>query len=241
MDWCRRNGDGSQWNQRWKKSRAFYIIGNMEYEIYKDGEGKITEKKSVFIAAVASVKTEEEALEFISAKRKEHYDARHNCFAYIVGEQDECVRSSDDGEPSGTAGRPILDVLIGAHLHNVVVVVTRYFGGVLLGTGGLVRAYSQATKEGIEACTLLEKNYGKKLKISMDYTLLGKVQYILKERNVFIVDTLYDADVTIEAYVPLEDVDALEKELVNQTGAKSSLDWGDSVSYGIAEEKLVLF
>lgn len=207
----------------------------------KNGEGKITEKKSVFIGAVASVHSEEEALDFIAKKKKEHYDARHNCFAYVIGDKDELIRSSDDGEPSGTAGRPMLDVILGAHLHNVVVVVTRYFGGVLLGTGGLVRAYSQATQEGISACTLVQRYYGKGLLVSMDYTFLGKIQYILKEWDIFVADTVYDADVKILAYVESEKTAALEKEIVNQSGGKVLIEWKDECSFGISEGKLILF
>lgn len=213
----------------------------MEYEVLKDGEGKITDKKSVFIGAVASVHSEEEALEFIAQKKKQYYDARHNCFAYVIGDRDEIVRSSDDGEPSGTAGKPMLDVILGAHLHNVVVVVTRYFGGVLLGTGGLVRAYSQATSEGIKAATLVERYYGKPLSLTVDYTLLGKMQYILKERDVFISDTVYDANVTILAYVESESVSALEKEIINQSGGQTQLQWDDECCFGISEGKLILF
>ncbi|MCR4674214.1 MAG: YigZ family protein [Lachnospiraceae bacterium] len=213
----------------------------MEYEILKNGEGKFTEKKSVFIAAVATARSEEEALSFIGAKKKEHYDARHNCFAYVIGDNDEIIRSSDDGEPSGTAGRPMLDVITGHHLHNVVVVVTRYFGGVLLGTGGLVRAYTKATEAGIEDSVLLERCKGKPLSIGMDYTLLGKIQYILKENEIFVEDTIYDANVTIKAYVETELVDSLNKELINQSGGKVSLEWGDECNYGISEGKLLLF
>lgn len=213
----------------------------MEYEVLKDGEGKITEKKSVFIGAVAAVHSEEEALEYIAQKKKQYYDARHNCFAYVIGDKDEIIRSSDDGEPSGTAGKPILDVVTGAHLHNVVVVVTRYFGGVLLGTGGLVRAYSQATQEGIKACTLVERYYGKPLSVTVDYTLLGKMQYILKERNIFISDTVYDANVTIMAYVETDDVNSLEKEITNQSGGKALIQWGDECCFGISEGQLILF
>ena len=117
--------------------------------VYRGGTGEIVEKKSRFIATVRLVESEEEALSCLEALRKKYWDARHNCFVYIIGENQETVRCSDDGEPSGTAGRPMLDVVQGAGLRNVLVVVTRYFGGTLLGTGGLVRAYSQAVQEGL--------------------------------------------------------------------------------------------
>ena len=119
--------------------------------VYMGGEEEIVEKKSRFIAVLEHVESEDEALAFIEAVKKRHWSARHNCFAYSIGNgANPLLRCSDDGEPQGTAGRPMLEVLCGAELCNTVVVVTRYFGGTLLGTGGLVRAYSQATKAGIE-------------------------------------------------------------------------------------------
>ena len=117
--------------------------------VYEGGSGEIEEKKSRFIATVRPVGSEEEVTAFLAEMKKKYWDARHNCFAYVIGEKNELVRCSDDGEPSGTAGRPMLDVLLKEELHNVAVVVTRYFGGTLLGTGGLVRAYQQAVKEGL--------------------------------------------------------------------------------------------
>ena len=138
--------------------------------VYEGKEGEIVEKKSRFIATVRSVESEEDALSFIEEMRKKYWDARHNCFAYTVGDNREFTRCSDDGEPSGTAGRPMLDVLVGENLYNTAVVVTRYFGGVLLGTGGLVRAYSAATQEGLRASTVIEKIRGISLAVTTDYT-----------------------------------------------------------------------
>lgn len=118
--------------------------------VHQEGMGEIQEKKSKFIAHIYSCSTEEEALSYLENIRKQHYNATHNCFAYVIGENYEIERCSDDGEPSGTAGRPMLDVLLGENLHNTIAIVTRYFGGTLLGTGGLVRAYAKATQEGIK-------------------------------------------------------------------------------------------
>ena len=113
----------------------------MSYKtVYTGGQGEIEEKKSRFIATVRPVDTENEALDFLAAMRKKYWDARHNCFAYTIGRNNELQRCSDDGEPAGTAGRPILDILLKEEVHNCIIVVTRYFGGTLLGTGGLVRA-----------------------------------------------------------------------------------------------------
>ena len=126
--------------------------------VYKGGEGELIEKKSRFIATVVPVNSEDEALEFIAAMKKKYWNASHNCFAFVVGENYELQRCSDDGEPQGTAGRPMLDVLLGEQVHNAAVVVTRYFGGTLLGTGGLVRAYSKAVQEGLGSSTIIEKS-----------------------------------------------------------------------------------
>ena len=212
-----------------------------EYEIHSMGEGKITEKKSTFIGVVAPAHSEEEALAFIAVKKKEYYDARHNCFAYITGDHDEYVRSSDDGEPSGTAGRPILDVMTGHNLHHAVLVVTRYFGGILLGTGGLVRAYSKAAEEAIQNSTLLMRQAGVPLDVAVDYAGLGKVQYLLNEEEIFITGTDYDVGVTIHAMIPTEKQAKIQKALTDQTAGQAQLTWGQISHYGIADGKLIRF
>ena len=150
---------------------------------------EIVEKKSRFIATVRPVKNEEEALAFLEEMRKKYWDARHNCYAYSIGKNREFTRCSDDGEPSGTAGRPMLDVILGEDIYNVAVVVTRYFGGVLLGTGGLVRAYSKAVQEGLAGSLVIEKKKGISLKVTTDYTGIGKIQYIAGERQIPILDS----------------------------------------------------
>ena len=123
--------------------------------VYEGGEGEIVEKKSRFIATVRPVETEEEAVAFINEMKKKYWDARHNCSAFVIGSRQEVTRCSDDGEPAQTAGRPMLDVLLREGITNVAVVVTRYFGGVLLGTGGLVRAYQSATQAHLTDSTAL--------------------------------------------------------------------------------------
>ena len=144
--------------------------------LYQGGQGELTEKKSRFIATTRPVETEEEAAAFVEEMKKKYWDARHNCYAYVIGDRGQTARCSDDGEPAQTAGRPILDVLLGAGVRNACVVVTRYFGGVLLGTGGLVRAYSGAAQEGLKASTVVEKCLGRKLLITTDYNGIGKLQ-----------------------------------------------------------------
>ena len=139
--------------------------------VYAGGEGEIVEKKSRFIATVRPVQTEEEALAFIEEMKKKYWDARHNCYAYSIGEHREFTRCSDDGEPSGTAGRPMLDVILGEDIYNVAVVVTRYFGGTLLGTGGLVRAYTDATKAAIEAADVVTVSVCVDIILEVPYSL----------------------------------------------------------------------
>lgn len=159
--------------------------------ILNRGEAEIVEKKSRFIATVCPVKSEEEAKAFIAEMRKKYWDARHNVFAYQIGERNEIQRSSDDGEPQGTAGKPVLDVLIGEDIKNTVVVVTRYFGGTLLGTGGLVRAYGRSAKLGIEDAGIARVKHYKEYLISTDYTTARKIQYEITKGEYILKDTLY--------------------------------------------------
>lgn len=192
--------------------------------VYRAGCGEYEEKKSRFIASVAPVTTEEEAAAFIESIRKKHYDARHNCTAFIIGRNKELTRCSDDGEPSGTAGKPILEVLLGANVTNVAVVVTRYFGGTLLGTGGLVRAYTQATKEGLADSGIGIMLYGKELTIAIDYSDVGKVQYILGSRQIEIAESRYLQNVEFDIRIAAETVDALIKELTETTAARARIE-----------------
>lgn len=157
--------------------------------VYEGGQDEIVEKKSRFIATVRPVETEEEAVAFINEMKKKYWDAKHNCSAFVIGERQEFNRCSDDGEPAQTAGRPMLDVLLREGITNVAVVVTRYFGGVLLGTGGLVRAYQEATKAGLNASRIIVKHKGKRLSVQTDYTGLGKLQYLFASENVTIEET----------------------------------------------------
>ena len=192
--------------------------------VYEGKEGEIVEKKSRFIATVRSVESEEDALSFIEEMRKKYWDARHNCFAYTVGDNREFTRCSDDGEPSGTAGRPMLDVLLGENLYNTAVVVTRYFGGVLLGTGGLVRAYSAATQEGLRASTVIEKIRGISLAVTTDYTGIGKLQYIAGERGIPILDSEYTDKVVLHLLVPFDQIESVQKEITEGTNGRAKIE-----------------
>jgi uncharacterized YigZ family protein len=187
------------------------------------GEGEIVEKKSRFIATVRKCETEGEAVAFIDEMKKKYWDARHNCSAFVIGSRGELTRCSDDGEPSGTAGRPMLEVLLGEGIRNVAVVVTRYFGGTLLGTGGLVRAYSQAVKAGLEQCETGVMTEGSELVIRTDYNGIGKVLYILGQRGISPKDSSYGEDVSVNVLVPLESAESLTKEITEATCGKADI------------------
>lgn len=192
--------------------------------VYEGGEGEIVEKKSRFIATVRPVQTEEEALAFIEEMKKKYWDARHNCYVYSVGKNREYTRCSDDGEPSGTAGRPMLDVILGEDIYNVAVVVTRYFGGVLLGTGGLVRAYSKAVQEGLAGSLVIEKKKGISLKVTTDYTGIGKIQYIAGERQIPILDSEYTDKVILKLLVPDAETEAVQKAITEGTNGRAGME-----------------
>ena len=201
------------------------------FEPYKiieyGGMGEIEEKKSRFIAHVASVSTEEEAVAFIEAKKKQFWDARHNCYAYVLGEHAQTMRFSDDGEPTGTAGRPILEVLVGSGIRNIIVVVTRYFGGTLLGTGGLVRAYTKAAQAGIETSVVRTMCCGFEMSIVTDYNGIGKVQYLLGARGISTEDADYGEQVTVRVNIPYEDKDSVIKEITDATAGKAKITVSD--------------
>lgn len=199
--------------------------------VYEGGEGEIVEKKSRFIATIAPVENEEEATAFIERIRKKYYDARHNCPAFVIGRNKELTRCSDDGEPSGTAGKPILEVLLGAGLTNVAVVVTRYFGGTLLGTGGLVRAYTQAVQEGLAACKVATMRYGVTIRIETDYTDLGKIQHLLNNKEIPIISSEYTDKVALMVQLPKEQAEGLRKELTEASAARANTEITESGYY----------
>lgn len=209
--------------------------------VYEGGEGEITEKKSRFIATVYPVESEEEALAFLEEMKKKYWDARHNCYVYSIGMNREFTRCSDDGEPSGTAGRPMLDVILGEDIYNVAVVVTRYFGGVLLGTGGLVRAYSKAVQEGLAASKVILKQKGIALKITTDYTGLGKIQYIAGERNIPVLDSEYTDKVAMKLLVPVQDVGSVQKAITEGTNGRAGIEKDQELYYAVIDGKVITF
>lgn len=196
--------------------------------IYGDKEQvhscEISEKKSRFIAYIKKVETEQEAIKFIAEIKKKNYDASHNCSAFIVGKKKEIIRSSDDSEPQGTAGKPILDVLMGSDLVDIVCVVTRYFGGQLLGKGGLCRAYSDATKAGLEQTEKAVMCLGKRLEIHTDYNTVGKILYELTQRGLNQEESKYEADVSIIVTLAIDEVDDFTQKITEISAGKSLVD-----------------
>lgn len=209
--------------------------------IYEGGQGEIIEKKSRFIATVRLAESEETALAFIEEMRKKYWDATHNCYAYVIGERKETARCSDDGEPGGTAGRPMLDVLLGEDIYNVAVVVTRYFGGTLLGTGGLVRAYSKSVQEGLRCSRIVEKQHGQVLKIHTDYNGIGKIQYLAGERKIPVLDAEYTDKVVMKLLVPSLRIEELEKAVTEATSGRAVLEREQELYFASLDGDLLLF
>lgn len=198
-------------------------------ELIKGGEGEIVEKKSRFIGQIEPVSTEEEAYAFVERIRKKHYAARHNCFAFSVGAELPLLRFSDDGEPQGTAGKPILEVISGSGIHNICIVVTRYFGGTLLGTGGLARAYTDAAKEALLSCETKLRQRIHPVRIVTNYTDMGKVQYILGNEDILIRDTVFAENVTFEAELPVGNCARITAAVTEATGARAVIEIGDEI------------
>lgn len=199
---------------------------------------EITEKKSRFIANVCPVNTEEEALSFIAEIKKQHYNARHNCFAYIINEKIPIIRFSDDGEPSGTAGKPILDILTNEGLKNVVIVITRYFGGTLLGTGGLIRAYGKSAKEGIIAGKIVEIESYYSICITCNYNLSGKIQYEIENSSHILFNIDYTDIVKFNVYTKEDEKDNFEKHIINISNDQATVLTGEIVMLKLIDGKV---
>ena len=188
------------------------------------GEGYYEEKKSRFLAACYRIESEEEAVGLIEAVKKKYWDARHNCYAYVLGANNELTRFSDDGEPSGTAGKPILEVLTARGIHNCLIIVTRYFGGTLLGTGGLVRAYQKSSIDAVDNSILARRTKGSRITISTDYSSAGKIQYAAQQNGWMLTDTIYAADVSLVIEVPMPERERVVKEAVQITSGKAVIN-----------------
>ena len=187
--------------------------------ILETKETEIVEKKSRFIANIAAVSSEEEAIEFIEKIKKKYYDARHNCYAYIIGDKGDKKKCSDDGEPQRSAGMPMMEVLENQGYFDIAAVVTRYFGGTLLGVGGLIRAYQGAVIEGLNASVSGEIHEGFRAKYRFGYDFYGKIKYIADSENIVIEDTLFDETVMISLIFNDSESERLQKKLVEETNA----------------------
>lgn len=198
------------------------------YYTVKDlGEHEIVIQKSRFIAHIGRAETEEEAQEFIQSIKKKHWDATHNCSAYLIGEKDEIQKANDDGEPSGTAGVPILEVLKKKHLKDTVVVITRYFGGIKLGAGGLIRAYGKATSEGISATGIVERKLMRIMHTTVDYTWLGKLENELRSSIYSIKEIHYLDKVEIETFVEEGDIEQFNNYMIELTNGQAEIVEGE--------------
>ena len=210
------------------------------FTIFKGGTGEVIEKKSRFIGETAAVADEEAAAAVVEEIRKRDYDARHHCFASVIGADGKLMRAADDGEPQGTAGKPMLEVLTGHGLANTIVVVTRYFGGTLLGTGGLVRCYTAAAQAALENSVIIEKKPGTRGVIRADYTEIGKLQHLFGELQIPVLETLYEASVTFDLIIPPEQAGRLQKQLAEATAGRTHFEETGPVWYAEAEGKILV-
>lgn len=208
--------------------------------LHEFGTDEIIIEKSTFIGYAKPIKTEEEAVEFINEIKKKHKDATHNVWAYTVGNNMNIQRYSDDGEPQGTAGIPTLEVIKKEDLRDVVVVVTRYFGGVKLGAGGLVRAYTKGAKIGLEAGKIIEKVMYQEVKIKIDYTLLGRVQNEIMNMGYFVKDTIYEDNVEIIVYSRIEEIETLTSKMTDITSATAQIALGEEFYLSEKDGQVIL-
>ncbi|MBC6004369.1 MAG: YigZ family protein [Paeniclostridium sordellii] len=208
--------------------------------LHEFGMDEIIIDKSTFIGYAKPIKTEEEAIEFINEIKKKHKDARHNVWAYTVGKSMNIQRYSDDGEPQGTAGIPTLEVIKKEDLRDVVVVVTRYFGGIKLGAGGLVRAYTKGAKIGLEAAKIIEKVMYQEVKIKIDYNQLGKVQNEIMNMGYFIKDTIYEDNVEIIVYSRKNEIEGIIEKINDITSATANIVLGEEFYLSEKDGQIIL-
>ncbi|MBU3111323.1 YigZ family protein [Clostridium lacusfryxellense] len=211
----------------------------MSYFTIKDESiAEFKEKKSIFIGHGKRVESEDEAKEFISLVKSKHKQARHNVYAYIIGANREVQRYSDDGEPQGTGGIPMLEVLKKSDITDVAVVVTRYFGGILLGTGGLARAYSKGASLAIKEAGIVEKVEGILIEIIIEYDLLGKLQHVCAKENFYIEDVEYTEKVRIKILCEFSKLQKLKSQVTEITSGKALFEEADIKMYFKLEYRL---
>ncbi len=190
--------------------KNFFTINNESYS-------EQTIQKSRFIGYAKNVETEKEAQDFIQIIKKKHYDARHNCYAYIIGEYDEIQKSNDDGEPGGTAGVPILEVIKKRELKNTVIVVARYFGGIKLGVGGLIRAYSSTAAQTLDAAEIIQRKLIQDYEVKIDYTFLGKIQNDINDIGAMIDNIRYEDFVILSILVDVGKEESFKEWIIDLT------------------------
>lgn len=199
------------------------------------------EKKSKFIASVKPIANEDEAIEFINALKTKYWDATHNVYAYYVCGDTAAQRFSDDGEPSGTAGMPVLEVIKRLELQDLVVVVTRYFGGTLLGAAGLIRAYGKSASLGIQAATIVKRQLCVEAAVVVEYTLFGKAQSTIIANGYAIKDIIYTQDVEIIAFIPVDEQDSFSKIIIEATNGRAVIEMGEKLYVTLGEDgKIIL-
>lgn len=203
--------------------------------VRSSGSQEIVIRKSRFIGHVMPVENEEEALLFIEEIKKKHWNATHNCSAYMIGERDEIQRQSDDGEPSGTAGKPILEVIRNQGVKNVAIVVTRYFGGIMLGAGGLIRAYTDGAVHALEAGEVINRVLRREVFVEIDYTWLGKVENELRGKGIQTGETLFTDKVTLLCLPRNEEGDTFIAWIIDLTQGQALVTEGRRIYYSEGE------
>jgi uncharacterized YigZ family protein len=207
---------------------VIFVLLQKYYTVKGYGENEIVIEKSRFICYINRATTEEEAVQFIQQIKKKHWDATHNCSAYIIGEHDQIQKANDDGEPSGTAGIPMLEVLKKKGLKDTVAVVTRYFGGIKLGAGGLVRAYGKSVSEGLKAAGIVERRLARIMHVTIDYTWLGKVENELRSSDYTIKDTHYSENVELEIFVEEAEKQTFVDWITELTNGRAKIAEGET-------------
>jgi uncharacterized YigZ family protein len=197
--------------------------------VSKEAAAEIEEKKSRFIATARPVSSEQEAQDFINRLKARYWDATHNVYAYYICAGNVVQKFSDDGEPSGTAGLPVLEAIKKAGVQDVAVVVTRYFGGTLLGASGLVRAYGKSASLGIEAAGIVRKMLCVETCIAMEYSLLGKLQAVMASKGYSVKDTTYTDNVVMEVYVPVDEFDPFSAMVTEASNGRAVISPGEKV------------
>lgn len=209
--------------------------------IANEAQAQIIQKKSKFICYIQHIESEEAALDYIAGLKKKYYDARHHCSAYCIGLDEHATeRFNDDGEPSGTAGKPILEVLKGAGMKNVVAVVIRYFGGVLLGTGGLIKAYTDATQAALESACVYESLLCEKVELTIDYHIMSKINHLLHQYEQLIYETVFLDKVNMTLFLSSETADKLKKEFVELSNGQCIIKSDGYYYVGMTEDKVIV-